>query len=126
MEQDEGDEAPIGNIIMLYNKVFVPTMKEYLLKSPALNRCANYVKDSLQEIESSSRTNNENTGNLCSPAAHLKRIQERSLGRMDGTQTLIEFGKVQPAAVRQANEVAMSSHQVQADQKSNAERPSDS
>jgi hypothetical protein len=38
-DADQNKDGIIGNVIMLYNKVFVPNMKNYLLKSASLKTC---------------------------------------------------------------------------------------
>jgi Retinoblastoma-associated protein B domain len=42
---DDTTDEPIGDIIQLYNRVFVPRMKEYLLKSTSLQRAGALLKD---------------------------------------------------------------------------------
>jgi len=56
------DDAPIGNVILLYNNVFVRRMKDYLLNNPFLK----HATEALREINMSSETPLEAASHLAS------------------------------------------------------------
>ena len=101
------DDAPIGNIIMLYNMVFVPTMKQYLLHSKSLLDAAKWLEQGGRpRIKPGAgpnvRVNFTSKGNV------IGHLQEQLRGATNGTQTIIRFGKPQAAALTQANELMSS------------------
>jgi hypothetical protein len=83
---------PIGDIIYLYNQVFLWKVHKHLLRSKCIQLAAEEIesskqlaiKDDLQVI-------------LNSPATYLRLMQDNLRGRSDrpATQTIIEMGKAQ-------------------------------
>jgi hypothetical protein len=100
---NETDDTPIGNIITLYNSVFVPRMKKHLLKSKSLLEATKQ----LEQDKNGEKPEGGIEVSLQSPSAHLKLMQERLGGRNgNATLTLFELGKPQSSRViAKANEI---------------------
>lgn len=90
-------EGSMGNVITLYNKVFVPAMKEYLLNSKSLKSCtAKLAKLQLGE-------------RATAPVASESGLHVQLGGAQSDAPTLsarVDFGKADPGAVALANEFA--------------------
>jgi Retinoblastoma-associated protein B domain len=102
---DESNDEPIGDIIQLYNRVFVPRMKRYLLKSTPLQRAAVLLKDPMHN----SRGSRETVAGMIQVSirsnADRTRLQRDLLNR-NGAVTLVEIGAPSSyKAVEVANEL---------------------
>lgn len=51
-ENSKNDDTPIGNVISLYNTVFIPRMKHYLLKSKSIKRATEALRSSKGWVQS--------------------------------------------------------------------------
>jgi hypothetical protein len=108
--ESNNDEPPIGNIIQLYNRVFVPNMKQHLLKNRSLQRAAEKLSHELKKVAPEAETNGtskkERPGSIQVTVqdAPGKAIQEHL--NAGGTVTIVEFGKASESTVAQANDIA--------------------
>jgi len=93
--------SSMGNVIELYNKVFVPAMKEHLLLSKSLKRCS-------LELGKLLMASSTETGSLAeaevAPGVHVKTATSRVVVPSSGPTASIQMGMIDPGAVEYANE----------------------
>ena len=94
------DNATIGNVIVLYNKVFVPSMKDHLLKSKSLKRSIVEVAEAQATLPKSTVAEKPDNGDAST-----------SNGTTE-TKTVLHFGKPESKTVEQANDIVAKSDAV--------------
>jgi hypothetical protein len=104
-DADRKDEEPVGNIIQLYNRVFVPRMKDYLLGNASLRRAA----ASLASFKSSASGPSRAVGVPGSIQVTIRDAPGAALRdhmREGGSVAVFEFGRASSsAAAAEANDM---------------------
>jgi Retinoblastoma-associated protein B domain len=116
-------EEGMGNVITLYNKVFVPAMKDHLLHSPSLKSCAAYlariksgadpdtamVSDSEDVVTAPLSSNSRSSGLLV--YVHSSTCLDNDLTLGGAAAAHLEFGRGNQEAVALANMFAAEEHE---------------
>jgi hypothetical protein len=95
--------ATIGNVILLYNKVFVPSMKDHLLKSRSLKRSI------LEVVEAQSLPSKTIASRSGTPSA---RSSDDGTSSGSGKGTLPRVGKPESKPVAQASKIVSKSEET--------------
>jgi hypothetical protein len=117
---DRKDDDSFGDVIALYNSIFVPKMKTHLLKSKSIHLA---TQELLKARSPQADTDGGAFITLQSPSAQLRLMQERLTGRrMDKSvsQTVIELGRARTQNVTQASEIASGHKDETHDNEANA------
>jgi Retinoblastoma-associated protein B domain len=115
-------EEGMGNVIILYNKVFVPAMKDHLLHSPSLKSFAAYlariksgadpdtamVSDSEDFVTAPPSSSSSSSNGLLVYVRSSTSLDDLTLG---GSAAHLEFGRGSQEAVALANMFAGEEHQ---------------
>jgi Retinoblastoma-associated protein B domain/Retinoblastoma-associated protein A domain len=104
MTDSEGSQ--LGNVIVLYNKIFVPVMKEHLLKSESLKRAA----ERLVAVEEGHAVKTDATANDGEPTmvrvtVHSNQALEKQSSLYGAPQAIIRFGDPSSKQIEDANVV---------------------
>jgi hypothetical protein len=93
-DADQNKDGIIGNVIMLYNKVFVPNMKSYLLKSSSLKTCTADI--------AKLRAGKPPSGGV---KISVVATNDQATVQADTNRTIISLQKPDPQAIEQANNI---------------------
>jgi hypothetical protein len=92
----------LGNVITLYNRVFVPAMKEHLLNSKSLQRCT----VELAQLQQSGGTTAGPVEAVPAPGVYVQIGGDVQSDVSTALNARVDFGKADSIAVAQASEFA--------------------